>query len=406
MASSSLNHAAVLDGCPRGGIMHHSTQLVAAGIALAFVTAGSAFAAPVKLPKQLTWTAYPPGSTGHTQSVAIGNMLKNKYGISLEVLPGKNDISRMTPLRKGTADYCACGIAAYFGSEGVTGQFATKRWGPQKIRTVMASSLPFGLGIVTTKASNVKSYRDLKGKKLAWVRGGDALNVDATGILAFAGLTWNDVQKVEYGGWNAAVEGLIKGQNDGIVVATITSLAKKIAAGPRGIYWPNMDFNDAAGWARLKKVTPYYRKTKAILGASLSKEKPWYGVSYYYPILVTNADKPKADVYSLVKAMVEGYDDFKNNAPGTAGWAMSKQDFNWVLPFHDGAIAYYKERGVWSDAAQKHNDALVARQDTLAAAWRKFLAGGTPSGKAAFKAAWYKSRAASLRAAGMDPIFE
>src|SRR3546814_12869045 len=53
-----------------------------------------------KLPDQLTWTAYDVGSGGYNQAVAIGNALKNKMGVTLRVLPGKNDVSRTVPLRR------------------------------------------------------------------------------------------------------------------------------------------------------------------------------------------------------------------------------------------------------------------------------------------------------------------
>ncbi len=55
-----------------------------------------------KLPETLTWTAYDVGSGGYNQAVAIGAALKNKLGVNLRVLPGKNDVSRTMPLRDGT----------------------------------------------------------------------------------------------------------------------------------------------------------------------------------------------------------------------------------------------------------------------------------------------------------------
>lgn len=58
-------------------------------------------ASEVKLPKTIAWSAYDVGSAGYNQAVAIGNALKNVYGISLRVIPGKNDVSRNLVLRRG-----------------------------------------------------------------------------------------------------------------------------------------------------------------------------------------------------------------------------------------------------------------------------------------------------------------
>ncbi len=84
--------------------------VMAAAIAVAGLTVG-AQAAEVKLPANMAWTAYNTGTTGYNQSVAIGKALKDKYGVTLRVVPGKNDISRLTPLRSGKVQFVANGGA-------------------------------------------------------------------------------------------------------------------------------------------------------------------------------------------------------------------------------------------------------------------------------------------------------
>ena len=373
-------------------------------LAAALALAVPAAVAAADLPKQLAWTAYGTTSSGYAQSVGIGNMLKNRHGVALRVLPGKNDVSRMTPLKDGKADMCACGIASYFGSEGVM-LFAKKGWGPQPIRVLLTSIGSFGLGLATAKDAGVKQMADLKGKRVAWVRGGDALNVNTEANLAFGGLTWNDVIKVEVPGFSQSWEGLINDQVDAAFASTVTPLAKRLDASPRGIYWPPLPHDDKAAWDRFLRKAPYFIQHTATVGAGISKEEPWEGAGYSYPILVANAGYDSGVTHALVKAMVEGYDDYKDSAPGAAGWALSKQNFGWVIPFHEGAITYFKEAGVWSDEKQKHNDTLVKRQDTLASAWKSFMASNPPEDDDAFRSAWLKVRAEALEGAGFDPVF-
>ncbi len=62
-------------------------------------------------------------------------------------------------------------------------------------------------------------------------------------------------------------------------------------------------------------------------------------------------------VYNMTKAMVELFDDYKDGAPGNVGWDIKRQVFAWAIPMHDGAIRYFKERGLWTAEHQKHNDA-------------------------------------------------
>ena len=378
--------------------------VMAAAIAVAGLTVG-AQAAEVKLPANMIWTAYGTTSSGYAQSVAIGNMLKNRHGTTLAIKPGKNDISRMTPLKTGKAGYCACGIASYFGSEGVT-LFASAAWGPQPIRVLMTSIGSSGLGVGSAKDANIMVPADLKGKRVAWVRAGDALNVGVTAYLSFGGLTWDDVTKVEFSGFSASWKGIINNQVDAAFASTVTPLSKQLAASPRGVRWITLPHDDAAGWKRLHATAPYFLKHMATVGSEVSKDKPWEGSTYSYPILVTNASQNADEVYSLVKAMIEGYDDYKDGAPGAKGWALESQNFEWVLPFHEGAIRYFKERGVWTDAAQAHTDALIERQDAIKDAWTAFTAASPPEDKDAFKTAWIAARAKSLEGAGLDPIFK
>ena len=126
--------------------------LVAGVVGAAFTMAGAVHA---DVPKKTSWTAYGTTSSGYAQTVAIGNMLKKNYGTNMRVIPGKNDISRMAPLRDGKADYCACGIASYFGQEGVF-IFAHQDWGPQPIRLIMTNLGSFGLSLATAADAGVK----------------------------------------------------------------------------------------------------------------------------------------------------------------------------------------------------------------------------------------------------------
>jgi len=105
----------------------------------------------------------------------------------------------------------------------------------------------------------------------------------------------------------------------------------------------------------------------------------------------------------LTKAMVENFDSYKDNAPGAKGWNIDNQNFEWILPYHDGSVKFFKEIGKWSDAAQKHQDRLVKRQTVLADAFKAFKA--TNTSKDEFKAAWTKARADALAAASLTVNF-
>lgn len=136
-----------------------------------------------KLPKNIAWTAYGTTSSGYAQSVGIGQMLKKNYDVDLRIIPGKNDVSRMVPLKAKQAEICACGIASYFAQEGVY-MFAEKRWGPMKLYNIFNNIGRNGQMLATAADANIKTMADLKGKRVTWVKGSPALNGNTAGFFS------------------------------------------------------------------------------------------------------------------------------------------------------------------------------------------------------------------------------
>jgi TRAP transporter TAXI family solute receptor len=363
-----------------------------------------ASAQDIKLPGTLAWTAYDVGSGGYNQAVAIGNALKNKANVNLRVLPGKNDVSRNLPLREDKVHFSANGVGgSYLAQEGLD-DFGAKDWGPQRLRMLLLNNSDQLLTITTAKDAGIKTMADLKGKRVAWVVGAPSLNQNITALLAFGNLTWADVQKVEFGGFGAAMTGIVNNQVDAAFASSISGNAYQIASSPRGIQYPTVPHGDKAGWERLKKVAPFFVPFMGTEGAEMSKDKPVEAATYPYPVLMSYANAPEDLVYNMTKAMVQFFPDYKDGAPGNNGWDLKRQVYDWVVPFHDGAIRYFKEIGVWTPAYQAHNDGLIKRQQVMLAAWKNPELTKITDEKA-YEAAWMKARAAALKGAGMEPVW-
>jgi hypothetical protein len=111
------------------------------------------------------------------------------------------------------------------------------------------------------------------------------------------------------------------------------------------------------------------------------------------------------DVYTITKAMIDGYDAYKDGAPGATGMAATRQTKNWAVPIHKGAVKALKEVGAWTDDQEKHNNALLKRQEILAAAWADFNKNNPPADPAQFREAWMKARNAGLAKANLPNEF-
>lgn len=364
----------------------------------------------VDLPGQITWTAYGTGSAGYNQSVAIGAALQNA-GVNLRVLPGKNDIARTEPVRQGKVQFSANGVGGSFMAQEGVFQFGAKNWGPQPVRVLAANNGgTVGLSLAVAAEACEKAgkpgcegftYADLEGMRVSVVKGAPSLNTNNEAYLAYGGLTWDDVEVVEFGGFGDSWKGMIDGSTDAAFASTNSGMAYEAASGPRGVYWPPIDPNDTAALERMQGVAPFFAPMMATVGANIDGTDGVATAGYAYPVLMTYADQDEDLTYNMTKAMHVFFDDYAGNAPGINGWALDKQDFQWVAPYHEGAIRYYEEIGAWTDEAQAHNDMLVARQAALMEAWEELMAEDPDN----WEEAWATKRREALAEGGFAVVF-
>src|SRR6201991_979928 len=373
-----------------------------APIALASISllTSPAYAEDVKLPPTMTFTAYDTGTAGFNIAVAVGKMMKDKYGTDVGVLPAGNDVARLAPWRAKRAAMSAMGSGTYFAQEGVF-EFGAREWGPQPLQLLL-SSVDCNTGTLGVAAdAGVKEVKDLRGKRVGFVVGSPALNQNSLAIMAFGDLKASDVKVVEFSSYGAMWKGLINNDTDAAFATTITGPAKEAETSPRGLIWPPLPHNDNAGWDRVQKVGSFFFRHVATCGAGISKEKPIELGSYPYPIFVVYGSQTPDQVYAITKAMITGYDSYKDAAAGAAGLAAERQTKKWVVPVHPGAVKALKEAGQWSDDQETHNNMLFKRQTVLAAAWADYGKSSPPSNDKEFLAGWMKARAAALQKAGM-----
>src|SRR3954454_7464541 len=372
---------------------------------LSLIAVASARADDVKLPPTMAMTAYDTGTAGFNITVGVGKMMKDKYGSDVRVLPAGNDVARLAPLRAKRAVSSAMGSGTYFAQEGVF-EFGAKEWGPQALQLIL-SSVDCNCGSLGVAAdAGVKDIKDLKGKRVGFVVGSPALNQNTLAYLAFAGLKQSDVKTVEFASYGAMWKGLVNNDTDAAFGTTITGPAKEAETSPRGLVWPPLPASDKAGWERLQKVGSFFFPQKATCGAGISPDKPIELGNYPYPIFVSYASQPADQIYPIAKAMITGYDAYKDSAPGAGGLAADRQTKNWVVPVHPGAVKALKEANQWTAEQDAYNNTLIKRQEVLAAAWADYGKSNSPSDDKAHLDGWMKARAAALAKAGMPNGFE
>ena len=307
-----------------------------------------------------------PGSFYHSLGSAVAKVIATSTGIQARVQPFSSAGVYFPAINGGDLQFGFGNIYEMY--LGMLGEQHFKGHKLTHLRLISIMS-PLRVGLFVKKASAIKTIADLKGKRVAWVIGAPSLNQNITAMLAFANLTWNDVKKVEFGGFAGAMQGIVNNQVDAAWSSSVSGRAYEIAKSPRGLVYPVAAHGDKEGWKRVHAIAPFINPAMGTAGANLSKDQRAESSTYPYPILMTYASQDATLVYNMTKAMVETFDLYKDSAPGANGWAAERQNFEWVVPYHEGAIRYWKEAGKWTSANQVHNDMLIKRQKVLASAW-------------------------------------
>lgn len=325
------------------------------------------------LPTTMVWSTYDVGSTGYVEASAVADAFGKKYGSRVRLQPAGTAIGRVLPLTEGKASHAWLANECYFAAEGLY-EYAAPDWGPQDLRTLMGRQNAFS--VVATKVSGITEPKHLKGKKFAIAKANSSVNIKTDPILAFADLTWKDMELVEFPSYAAALKALIEGKADAAGAAPNAAVLRELEASPNGISWVALDPANKDGWAKAKKAVPFVEPFQESIGAGLTAEKPIWMMGYRYPMITVYAKTPEAEVYAMTKAMAETFDMYKDANPIMPRWDIKKAGTPPMdAAFHDGAIRYLKEVKIWSPAHEEFQTGALKRQKALQAGWAKMMAG-------------------------------
>jgi uncharacterized protein len=376
-------------------------KAIARAFALFGLVAATAQAGDIRLPPKITWAVL--SESARAEANAIGDALRASTGVELDVKYEHADLARDDMLRSGRVDFAANSVGSSVGAQEGAFGFADPSWGPQKVRLVLADATePVDYALAVAGDLGIKSYADLRGKRVAWYSDETVVNVNTEAYLAYGGLTWNDVQKVPVKGFfDQGLQAMEAGKLDAAFAATTMPGAYDAAKGPRGLFWPPLDPQNSAGLARMEQVAPYLTFHTVMDGVNVDHTRGLYGAYYAYPVLIAMANTDRDLAYNMAKALVELYPQYKDKAPGINGWRVEVQQHEWFIPYHEGAIAYLKEIGAWTAEDQAYNDHLVARQELLAKTWQALKAENPPD----WAKAWSERRRQALKENGFAPVF-
>ena len=165
-------------------------------------------------------------------------------------------------------------------------EYSDLDWGPQPVRYLWLPAHP-GTPFGVRGDSGINTFADLKGRTVAIFPGSPGATNTQQAILAFGGLTWDDVVPKEYPHPGAAYGAVITGKLDTTFFNVSSSKSYEAAALPCGWHYLNMPATDTKGWARLKALSPTHSGRVSTIGGGLSAENPIETLTQAYPCLIT-----------------------------------------------------------------------------------------------------------------------
>ncbi|WP_114389321.1 TAXI family TRAP transporter solute-binding subunit [Notoacmeibacter marinus] len=348
-------------------------------------------AAAQELPGTMVWTSYDVGSAGYAEASAIADAFGREFGTRVRIQPSGSGIGRLQPLLQGRADYAFLATEAFFVAEGAY-DFAKPDWGPHNLRAV--AGRPAGITLIAAGDAGINTVEDARGKRIAFVAGNPSVNVKCEAILAFGGLTLDDVEVITFPTYSSAMSSMTRNESDATCTTPTTSQLYELAESPRGIQYAPLEADNKEGWDKLLKVLPIMAPSDEDVAAGLPEGEIAKMAAYRYPVITTTAEKSAEEVYAFIKALDETYDLYKDGTAAMKRWSLDMSGKPAIdVPFHEGAVRYLKEKGIWTDEDEAWNQKRIERMDAMAKAWEEFKPQNESMSEEDYTEAWMAKRA-------------
>ncbi|MQB01200.1 MAG: TAXI family TRAP transporter solute-binding subunit [Actinobacteria bacterium] len=305
------------------------------------------------------------GQSYHTVGSAVASLISSHTDIAASVVPSAGPNAWMPDLEAGVIDFgVLSSVDVGWAMEAGPGFNEPA----ENMRMVLQGAPVLGAGFAVRADSGIATIADLVGKRVASDYGG---NVIAGKILeanlASVGMTWDDVVEFPVPDISTGADALRGGQVDGMFGASpATAIIQDLDAAvplrilPIGDYEP-ADIADevpADAQAMLDEILP---------GATLGIEEAGTGmleedtVMVEHRVTFVSSDRVSpATVHATLAAIWENYEELQD-AHIMAQWVPDDMvPAAPRAPYHEGAVAFYEEQGVWTEEHQAAQDELLA----------------------------------------------
>jgi len=303
--------------------------------------------------KRISAASKPAGAYYYNLTAGLANLIKKYEGIDVTVETFASPFAYMPLLGRGDIEFClGVYVDAYQAYHGLN---------PFKEKSALAAlanghEAQFCFWALPNRGIN--SIKDFEGKRLAWINPVSTTTTQtAEYMLEMTGMKDKVITIERPKSFAATVDLLKEKRIDGF-------------AGPPG--------------SRLKDVVATYGSVVAIgvskeVANAVSEKYPYYygsavpagmfkGVDKDVPciatgnLLIAHSGISNDLAYRIVKSLYDHVDEFSKVHAYGKRWTLDRAVFKVPIPYHPGAIKYFKEKNIWSKEAQLIQDNLLKQK--------------------------------------------
>lgn len=225
---------------------------------------------------------------------------------------------------------------------------------------LIAVSVYNSTGFWVAKNSGIEKISDIKGKRVCGKYPTPSLHFQAECYLANGGLTWDDVVLVPVNSIAEGIRMVIEGRADASAGALGMSVVEELNA-KKGARILPID-NSAQAVSRTRKSFPGYpvKETPGPGKTGVEKEQYLWAYDTY---LICRESMPEEEVYKIVEALWNHHEDLGKIHKRLKAWTPDKfVSAQASVPYHPGAVRFYKEKGAWTPEMETLQSSLLKKK--------------------------------------------
>ncbi|MCK4793065.1 MAG: ABC transporter substrate-binding protein, partial [Desulfobacteraceae bacterium] len=320
----------------------------------------------LKYPKIVRFSSLSPGSLLYILISGLSKVASNNSPMTVVVIPTAGATTWLPMMTdQGTIDIGMENFASIanmwtgvIAPEPIPKGFGDKSPYPKTPTVRILNAGPaFKMSFLVRKDSGMKYVRELKGKRIAWEWTAFPPNIAITlASLLNGGLTIEDVKTVPV----TEVVSAVKAVQEGRIDATVCALGMSAVAEADalvGVRFLHGSMDPKMIKEGQRAMPGCYPTVQPAGPPGIPENTPLWSA----PLAnVVTTRMPDHVAYKLVEAWWNHYKDYQAIHPLLRFW--TPQTFvnpHFTMPYHAGAIQFYKDKGVWTSELEQKQEKLL-----------------------------------------------